>query len=208
AKKMAGTRVPKAAQLARQRKEQRSHDPRRWTSTLATPVPPGPAGQPAHEPGALISVVDLARLPGKGNVSMPVPRASVLLLRQAEKHLRRPQKLRGQLGAQVVSRQWTQPGFEQTFSNEELLFDFFEEAMSGIVLAHAALDNFANESLPSEFVFTDEKGKMWTREDIERRMALEKRLRAVLNSATGRPSVALAKPDLFERAMAIKDLRD
>jgi hypothetical protein len=139
---------------------------------------------------------------------MAVPRASVLLLRQAEKHLRRAQKLRGQLAAQIVRRQWTQPGFEQAFSNEELLFDFFEEAMSGIVLAHASLDNFANESLPSEFVFTDETGKTWTREDIERWMGLEKRLQAVLSAATGRPDLARAKQALFERAMVIKDLRD
>jgi len=102
--------------------------------------------------------------------------------------------------------QLDEPGDGQTLTK---LFDFFEEAISGIVLAYAALDNFANEALPTGYVvFTDEDGKNYTREQIEATVGLEKRLSRVLSDALSRPNLRVDKPDLYERAVEIKKLRD
>lgn len=199
--------------MGRRRRSQKERkmarpDPRRWTTRLAAPVPPGPAGQPGHDAGAAVTVSHLVSLPEVGNLSMSVPRASALLLRPALAHLQRAVRLRRQLPNQVVRGKWVQPGHEFGFSNETLVFDFFEEAMAGVVLAHTAVDNFANECLPQDFEYLDEKGIRHSRELVERTFGLEKRLSRVVSQATGRPNLQADNHRLWERVMELKSLRD
>ena len=138
---------------------QRHPDPRRWVTTLAADVPAGPQGQPSHKAGAEVVVLQVIPVPQVGNVSISVPRTSVLLLNQAGSHLKRAVRLRSKLPGQTRVPRWTQPGIDRYIPNEDLVFDFFEEAMAGIELAHTALDNYAKECIPADFVYTDDGGK-------------------------------------------------
>lgn len=171
-------------------------------------MPAGPDGQPAHEVGAEVSVIDLVEVPGVGGVSITVPRPSLLLLATAEHHLQKAERLRDAATKQVGPGKWVQPGFEIGFTNEPLVFDFFEHAMAGVVLAHTALDNVLNELLPADFVFLADDGTSWDRERIESSMGIERRLTQVAAAATGRPNLRHENPDLYDRAMTLKVLRD
>lgn len=181
---------------------------RRWTATLAEDVPAGPEGQPAHLAGAEIVVSASVFVEGVGGISFSVPRPSALLRESAEVHVRRAVRLRAQSLKQTRRIRWSHPGMELSFSNETLVMDFFREAMAGVVCAHAALDNLANELLPTDFTFTDPKGRARSRDDLEAQSGLELRLSRVAAAATGRENLRAADPTLWERLMALKDLRD
>ena len=184
-------------------------DRRRWTTTLAADIPPGPDGQPAHEAGAEVTVITAVNLLGVGGVSFAVPRPSTLLLEAAEQHLRVAARLRAQAVKQVRRVRWIQPGMEWSFANEQLVMDFFREAIAGIICAFAALDNLANELLPWDFAYTDpDVGQTRTREDLERNSGIELRLSRVAALATGRTNLRTADPELWRRLTQLKVLRD
>lgn len=183
-------------------------DRRRWVTTLAADVPPGPAGQPAHAAGAEVAVIMPVVLTEVGVVSLTVPRPSALLLASAHHHINRALRLRGQLAKQVKRGKWVQPGLELGFSNDELVFDFFEEAMAGVVLAHTALDNFTIECLPEDARWHHpEQNRDLNRLEIES-LGVENRLSRVLAEVLDRPNLRTQRPDTWERVMELKALRD
>lgn len=145
-------------------------DWRRWETTLASDVPAGPDGQPAHPAGSKIVVITAVEIPDVGGVSFPVPRPSSLLFDAAARHVKLATRLRTQAVRQTKAGQWVQPGMERSFTNEPLVMDFFREAMAGVICVHAALDNFANELMPSDFVY-DADGQRRTRVQLEERSA-------------------------------------
>jgi hypothetical protein len=182
-------------------------DWRRWETTLTSDVPAGPDGQPAHPAGSTIVAVTAVHIPDVGGVSFPVPRPSSLLFDAASTHVKRATRLRAQAVKQTQARQWVQPGMERSFTNEPLVMDFFREAMAGVICVHAAFDNFANELMPSDFVY-DADGERRTRTQLEESSGIELRLSRVAAAATGRPNLRTADERLWDRLMALKDLRD
>lgn len=180
---------------------------RRWTSTLATPIPPGPKGQPGHEVGAQVSVIDLVHVPGIGDVSISVPRPSSLLLVPAALHLKQAEEFCQIAKTQIERSEWVQDGHELSFTDEELVYDFFGEAMSGILLAYTALDNLLNELLPLDFEYKTEK-EIWDRQRIESTAGVERKLTQFVPAATDRGSLAEGAPELYLRVMELKRLRD
>jgi hypothetical protein len=180
---------------------------RRWTTTLAEPVPPGPAGQPGHPAGAEIAVIHLVVLPETGAVSMTVPRPSAMLLELAEPHVKRGVRLRAQLPRQIKRGKWIQPGFELGFSNEPLVYDFLQEAMGSVLLLHTALDNYVNESLPADFTMSHGDQTV-DRSQVEGFWGLPKRLTVVLPAISGLESIETARPELWDGLNRLKDLRD
>jgi hypothetical protein len=60
--------------------------------------------------------------------------------------------------------------------------------MAGVVLAHTALDNYANECIPVGFAYADDKTRTLQRVELERR-GVQLRLSRVLAAATGRPNL-------------------
>jgi len=185
-----------------------SRERRRWTTTLAADVPTGPQGQPAHNAGATVSVIHLVALPEVGNVSMTVPRPSSISLDAAEKHVKRAVRLRKQLAGQTKRGRWIQKGHEVGFSNEELVYDFFEEASSAVILMHTALDNFANERIPADFTFVTPGGQTVDRAQIEGHVSLPRRLDEVLPNVAGVSSIKTAEPSLWDLLSKLKSLRD
>lgn len=181
---------------------------RRWTSNLASDVPVGPQGQPAHMAGAAVSVIHLVTLPEIGNVSMTVPRPSSIVLDAAEKHVRRAVRLRKQLPGQTKRGRWVQKGHEVGFSNEELVYDFFEDASSGLILMHTALDNFANEQIPADFTYTLPNAQTIDRKQVEGNMSLPRRLDEVLPVVAGVESLRSAAPTTWGLLAALKEIRD
>jgi hypothetical protein len=146
-------------------------------------------------------------VPEVGNVSISVPRTSVLLLNQAGSHLKRAVRLRSKLPGQTRVPRWTQPGIDRYLPNEDLVFDFFEEAMAGIVLAHTALDNYANECIPADFAYTDDGRRTLQRVEVERR-GIQLRLSRIVAAATGRPNLRESNSNLWDRVEELKALRD
>lgn len=205
----ASSPVPKVRCLNTVRSVARSaRERRRWTSTVAEGIPEGPEGQPAHEVGSEVTVADLVEVPGVGAVSVTVARPSALLLGPATFHARKAARLGAVAAKQVGRSRWAPAGHEMNFTNEALVFDFYEHAMAAVVLTHTALDNVLNELLPADFTFSPADGETWTREYIESSVGIERRATQIAAAASGRPNIRTARPDLFERVVALKALRD
>ena len=98
------------------------------------------------------------------------------------------------------------PFSKWTITNEAVLFGFFEDAMAGIVLAHAALDNYASESIPSGFVLAEGAQEL-DRAHLEQR-GIELRLSRVLAAALDKPNLMNKRPELWQRVLDLKRLRD
>lgn len=182
---------------------------RRWETTLAEAVPEGPEGQPAHPAGTTVTLTSAVQVKELGGISFTVPRLSTLMLEAAVNHARTGERLRARAVAQTRVVRWTQPGIERTFTNEPLVFDAFREAAAAIVCAFAALDNLANELLPWDFVYTDpDGGADRTREQLEANAGIELRLSRVAAAATQRPNLRADNPELWQRLVDLKKLRD
>jgi hypothetical protein len=121
--------------------------------------------------------------------------------------MKRAERLREQAKKQTGRNKWIQLGHERSFTNEELVFDFFGEAMSGVILSFAALDNLLNEMLPSNFEYKT-GDEVWDRRRIESSAGIERKLTQIVPSATGRASLADANPELFSTIVELKQLRD
>src|SRR5438552_2482148 len=129
-------RIPKRRRLVTGSKDRGGrrkpgrNDRRRWVSTIAEDIPPGPQGQPAHKAGTKIYVVQIVDWDPYGKVSFPAPRPSALLLEVAGRHASRADRLQKSLPRQMTDRGWMQPVSDHRFTNEEAIFQFFEEAMA------------------------------------------------------------------------------
>jgi hypothetical protein len=80
--------------------------------------------------------------------------------------------------------------------------------MAAVVLAHTAIDNFANESIPGSFSFLDSAGSLVSRTQIEGNWGLLRRLTQILPAITGKPSIEIDKPEVWSRLVILKHLRD
>jgi hypothetical protein len=79
--------------------------------------------------------------------------------------------------------------------------------MAGIVLAHTALDNYANECIPADFAYTDDGRRTLQRVEVERR-GIQLRLSRIVAAATGRPNLRESNSNLWDRVEELKALRD
>ena len=142
-----------------------------------------------------------------GWVGFATPNVAILLLDAAERHLSKANELRGDLPGHVVEVVSPDPKRNRMIRNEDLLFDFFEDAIAGVVLAHSALDNFASDAIPEHFAMNvDGRGPL-NRKQLQHR-GIELRLSPVLAAALGRPNLRTADAKLWDDLMRLEALRD
>lgn len=178
-----------------------ARDRRYAVTTLASDMPAGPQGQPAHKAGAEVVLVESVQIEGLGGVGFPTPRPSELLLHMAAGVLRRATRLGRQCLSQAKAVRWTQPGIEHEITNDELLFDFFGSAMAGLMLAYAAVDARLNELFTKP---VEHKGEMVSVEQVQGYWSAQRKLEHILGE---RGDAWLAPEDVAELAQ-LKELRD
>jgi hypothetical protein len=92
-----------------------------------------------------------------------------------------------------------------------LLFDLFEQLFLNVIFAYTALEAFANESIPGNYVFSQlrQDKKCWERYDrtqIERNVSLDIKLSEVLPEITG---IKFQKNgSLWNKYIKLKTIRD
>lgn len=181
-------------------------DRRRAVSELVSELPPGPEGQPGHKPGAevvLIMGLDIPEIK-EGGISIAVPNGSELLLHQSCIQAERSQKLRKAVLKSVKRSKWVQHGHEYNVS-DATAFDYFEAAMSTVVLAHAAIEQFSLEIIPIDFVFSD--GTKTMDRVVLQNKGIEFRLSKVAAAATGRQNL-MNEHSLWHEFQYLKSIRD
>jgi len=151
------------------------------------------------------AIVGRRRVSRSVSIAFPLPLPSELLLKEAESRLTTAAKLRQRLfeSANVVSELYPE---HKAVSNHDFAFDFFQEAMAGIMLVYAAASNFANEHIPRDFQM-EFKGQLRDRNYFIER-GIELRLSKVLHEATGKPNLKTDCSELWTKILHLKELRE
>jgi hypothetical protein len=106
----------------------------------------------------------------------------------------------------MTERGFMKPFSDRRFTNGAAVLDYFEEAMAAILLLYAALDAYANESLPEGFELDTDRDHL-TREQLEGR-GIELRLSRAVSAALGKPNLRLVEPGIWASVVRLKQLRD
>jgi hypothetical protein len=93
--------------------------------------------------------------------------------------------------------------------NHKLLFDFFESLIAEVIFSFTAIEAFANESIPTNFVYSWKNAKevkQLARPDIERYVQLDEKLKRVLPQAHSIRSPSGTK--IWQEFKTLKAVRD
>ena len=96
-------------------------------------------------------------------------------------------------------------------TSDDKLFRLFEKRMASIVFAYSALEAFANEYIPDNYVFQKERGdkkctESYTKEQIENIISMDHKIGTILPEI-----LTVSSPKgtaLWERYLILKSLRD
>lgn len=177
-------------------------DRRLLTTRLAKDVPAGQQGQPEHKAGDELVHITAVQVEDVGGVSFATPRASELILQEAKASLKRAARLRAKCLSQVRKIRWTQPGIKYRLSNDQLVFDFFGAAMSGIVDAYTAVDARLNEYFTTSITH---EGQEVSTAQVQGYWSASKKLTVVVAETE---YDWLADEALVARLAELKELRD
>ncbi|MCB2427690.1 hypothetical protein [Methylophaga pinxianii] len=155
--------------------------------------------------GSRLTVVTVAKLNSKKQITIPVPNGSAILLSASQKSHSRAKELRAKSKIDSSIKK------EVEFLTEGDAFDFLEDTIQSIILALAAIEAFANEVIPDNFEYAHfRKSKIIletaNKQQIERYISLEEKLDQVLPEVLGVKS--LKNHRSWSEFKKLKKLRD
>ncbi len=155
--------------------------------------------------GARLTVVSIIQFTKKKRLTIPIPNASAVMLNASTKAYKNAQILR------LVSEIDKTLKSEVYFHSDEDALDYIERMIEAIVLAFSAIEAFANESIPTDYVyerFSKSKSglEIVDKEDIERHVPLDEKLTIVLPKVLGCQSPKSSR--CWENYKLLKNTRD
>jgi hypothetical protein len=141
-----------------------------WTSPWSGQVSPE---------GTRLTVVSVIQLTRKKQLTIPIPNATALMLNAAARAYGSAKLIRDQ---SAIDK--SQKG-EVGFATEASAFDYVEHMIESIILSFTALEAFANEVIPADYVYErHNRGKVVleavTKPVIERQIKIDEKLSTVL----------------------------
>lgn len=131
--------------------------------------------------GSRVTLVSVIRLTKKKLLTVPLPNATACMLNASANAYRNAKSLRGKSEIDKTLKTHI------SFRSENEAIDYIERMIEAIILAFSALEAFANESIPADFVYVrtqKKKGEISAeeanKEKIERHVSIDEKLTAVL----------------------------
>ncbi len=134
-----------------------------------------------------------------GRVVFPIPNATALFFNLSNRHYK---------SARVTSQRFSSSPDLQSLTDEDI-FSYLEDVMASVVFAYTALEAFANEEIPDDFVHTITKSKcseVFNKSQIERSLSLQIKLGDILPAITGITSPKGTK--VWQDFVALEELRN
>jgi hypothetical protein len=179
-------------------------DWRHRVATFITQDSLSPRGEVLYKKGTPVSVTTFAKYKNI-EIGFGDPSATALFLNQAHKSF-------------VVAKELN-PFQKKTIERKENIltakvYDYLEAISASIIFSHTALEAFANEEIPDNFVYeveeTAESGlivvKYYDKEQLERKFSLSEKLASVLPKAMNLPSPKGEK--IWDGFVYLRRLRD
>jgi hypothetical protein len=134
--------------------------------------------------GTRITVVSVIQLTKKKQITIPIPNATASMLNASARAFDSAKVLRN--SAQIDSTLKK----EISFSSETDAIDYIERMMESIVLAYSAIEAFANETVPSDFIYARHRNsdivlEASNKETIERNTSTDEKLTIILPEIIG-----------------------
>ena len=165
----------------------------------------GPAGI-KHEAGAIVEISAIVKLAGK-QLTMPMPSMVAMYLNISHKAHEAAEELFTHVEYQPSLR--TPSVVHLKNSKPSMLYDMMEERIKAIVFAFTAIETFANEVIPTDFVYTRKTKKSsdsFDKHQIERYVPTDEKLTKVLPEV--KQVTSPAGNDYWQVFMRLKDERD
>jgi hypothetical protein len=127
---------------------------------------------------------DLGRVVGISNykskrVAFTVPRATALFLNLSQRHYEE---------AREIAQEFSVAPTLQSLDDEDA-FAYLENIMASVVFAYTALESFANEEIPKDYIYTVDKGgrcqEVYNKVQIEKFLTLADKLGKILPAVCG-----------------------
>jgi len=129
--------------------------------------------------GTRITVVSIIQLTKKKRLTVPIPNATASMLNASVNAYEKARTLRMNSGIDKSLKD------DVAFKSEQDALDYIERMIEAIVLAFSAIEAFANESIPNDFIFTRHKRsevilEAANKQTIERDLSTDEKLSQVL----------------------------
>lgn len=134
--------------------------------------------------GTRITVVSVIQLTKKKSLTIPIPNATASMLNASARAFESARALRVSCGIDKSLKNAV------SFTTEVAALDYIERMIESIVLAYSAIEAFANESIPNDFVYVRHKNsdvllEASSKETIERHVGTDEKLTVVLPEVLG-----------------------
>jgi hypothetical protein len=134
--------------------------------------------------GTRITVVSVVPLTKKKLLTVPIPNATASMLNAAAIAHESARRLRTDSGIDKTLKK------DVAFHSETDALDYIERMIESIVLSFSAIEAFANESIPADFVYARHKRsetllEAANKETIERQLSIDEKLTSVLPEILG-----------------------
>lgn len=155
--------------------------------------------------GTRITLVSVIKLTKKKLLTIPIPNATASMLNAS---IRAFESARSQRAASEIDKSLKR---EVSFASEVDALDYVERMIESIVLAYSAIEAFANESIPNDFVYARHKNsdvllEAASKEAIERMASTDEKLTVVLPEVLGCKSPKGTR--CWQNYKQLKDSRD
>jgi hypothetical protein len=160
----------------------------------ATTTVPGLGTLPVGAVGKAVGIVDYKA----SRITFSIPDATALFLNLSKRHHE---------DAAAVSHKIPVSPTPQDLEDDDA-FAYLENIMASVVFAYTALESFANEEIPDDFIHTIEKGRckeLYDKAQIEKYLSLEVKLGDILPVVCGVTSPKGSKS--WEDYVALETLR-
>lgn len=133
-----------------------------------------------HSPkGTRITVVSVVQLTREKLLTVPIPNATASMLNAAVIAYENARRLRLESNIDKTLKK------DVSFRSETDALDYIERKIESIVLSFSAIEAFANESIPADFVYARHKSseillEAANKETIERHLSIDEKLTSVL----------------------------
>lgn len=134
--------------------------------------------------GTRITLVSVVQLTKKKLLTVPLPNATASMLNAATHAYDSARSLRISSEIDKTLKK------DVSFHSEKDALDYIERMIEAIVLAFSAIEAFANESIPADFVYARNKSseillEAASKETIERHLSIDEKLTSVLPEILG-----------------------
>jgi hypothetical protein len=155
--------------------------------------------------GTRVTVVSVIQLTKKKQVTVPIPNATALMLNASARAFESARTLRE---LSLIDKSLKN---ELSFRSEADALDYIERMIEAIVLAYSAIEAFANEAIPNDFIYARHKTsdvvlEASNKTTIERYSSTDEKLTTILPEVLGCKSPKGSH--CWQKYKQLKDSRD